>query len=41
MENVGAEEENEGSEYCEGWHSCHLVAEQTRYPEEKSLFVSI
>ena len=33
MEDVGAEQENDGGENREGWDSCHLVAKQTRYPE--------
>ena len=36
VEDVGAEQENHRGQDCKGWHSCHLVAEQTRYPEDES-----
>ena len=36
VEEVGAEQENDRGQNGKGWHSCHLVAQQTRYPEDES-----
>ena len=36
VEDVGAEQENDRGQNGKGWHSCHLVAEQTRYPGDES-----
>ena len=36
MEEVGAEQENDRGKGRKSWHSCHLVAQQTRYPEDES-----
>ena len=39
MEEVGKEQENDRGKDGKGWHSCHLVAEQTRYPGDESCFL--
>ena len=39
MEDVGEEQENDRGQDGKGWHSCHLVAQQTRYPGDDSCFL--
>ena len=36
MEDEGEEQENDRGKDGKGRHSCHLVAEQTRYPGDES-----